>query len=265
MKLQDGSFEIISFFGIMGLCIRLNVDFIMSGHSQFHNIMYRKGAQDAKRAKIFAKISREITVSTKMGGSDADTNPRLRAALSLARASNMPKDNIEKAKAKALNSGDNASYDDIRYEGYGPGGVAIIVETLTDNRNRTAPDMRSAFAKFGGSLGETGSVVFSFNRVGHIIYDAIGYDKAMEVAIENGADNVEENDGCVEITMSVESFASVRDAFIKAIGEPIESGLIWAPSVLIPCSDETKTTLMKLIDVLEDNDDVQRVFHNMQS
>ncbi|MDR1476266.1 MAG: YebC/PmpR family DNA-binding transcriptional regulator [Holosporales bacterium] len=237
----------------------------MSGHSQFKNIMYRKGAQDAKRAKMFAKIAREITVAAKVGGCDAGANPRLRAALSLARENNMPKDNVERAVSKATGPDDGASFDEVRYEGYGPGGVAIIVESLTDNRNRTASEVRSAFSKFGGNLGETGSVSFSFNRVGHLVYQKIpeGFVKAFDFASEVGADNVEEFEDMVEITSSIGSFADVRDAFIKEFGDPIESGLIWSPNVLVQCSDETKSTLQKLIDLLEDSDDVQKVFHNI--
>jgi YebC/PmpR family DNA-binding regulatory protein len=238
----------------------------MAGHSQFHNIMYRKGAQDAKRAKMFAKIAREITVATKLGGDDASANPRLRAALSLARENNMPKDNIERAMAKAATDVNAVNYDDVRYEGYGPGGIAIIVETLTDNRNRTAAEVRSAFTKFAGNLGETGSVVFSFSRIGHMLYDAIpgGLDKALEFAIEAGADNVEEFEAnCVEITTSVESFSDVREAFVKKFGAPVESGLIWKPVTYVACTEDTKSTLMKLLDILEDNDDVQNVFHNL--
>jgi YebC/PmpR family DNA-binding regulatory protein len=227
--------------------------------------MYRKGAQDAKRAKVFAKIAREITVSTKIGGSDPNSNPRLRSALSLARENNMPKDNIERAMAKAASTTDGANYEDVRYEGYGPGGVAIIVETLTDNRNRTASDVRSAFTKMGGNLGETGSVSFSFDKIGSLVYKKIsgGFDKAFEFAIEAGADNVEEFEEFMEVSTSVDCFAAIRDAFSKEFGEPVESGLIWVPKVYTPCSEETKGTLIKLIDILEDNDDVQKVFHNL--
>ncbi|MDR2598175.1 MAG: YebC/PmpR family DNA-binding transcriptional regulator [Holosporales bacterium] len=237
----------------------------MSGHSQFKNIMYRKGAQDARRAKVFAKIAREITVAAKIGGDDSSANPRLRAALALARENNMPKDNVERAIAKALGPDDGSNFDEVRYEGYGPSGVAIIVETLTDNRNRTASEVRSAFSKFGGNLGETGSVSFSFNRIGHLIYQKIrgGFEKAFDFAIDAGADNVEEFDDMVEIVSSVESFADVRDAFVREFGDPIESGLIWRPTVLVQCPDETKATIQKLVDILEDNDDVQKVFHNI--
>lgn len=238
----------------------------MSGHSQFKNIMYRKGAQDAKRAKLFAKIAREITVASKLGGNDATANPRLRAALALARENNMPKDNIDRAISKALGNDGATNYEDVRYEGYGPGGVAIIVEALTDNRNRTASEVRSAFSKFGGNLGETGSVSFSFQKVGHMIYKGIpgGFDKAFEFAIESGAENVEElEDDFIEITTTVEAFASVRDNFVRNFGDPVESGVIWVPNNYVDCPQNTKETLMKLVDVLEDNDDVQKVFYNL--
>ena len=238
----------------------------MSGHSQFHNIMYRKGAQDAKRAKMFAKIAREITVAAKLSGDDPNSNPRLRAALAVARENNMPKDNIERAIAKATSTTDSANYENVRYEGYGPAGIAIIVETLTDNRNRTAAEIRSAFTKMGGNLGEMGSVSFLFNRIGHLVYTTIpgGYEKAFEFAIEVGADNVEEFDDCTEVTSSVEAFAAVRDAFVKKFGDPAESGLVWIPSTRTSCSEDAKATLTKLLDILEDNDDVQKVFHNLE-
>ena len=238
----------------------------MSGHSQFHNIMYRKGAQDAKRAKMFAKIAREITVASKLSGDDPNSNPRLRAALAVARENNMPKDNIERAIAKATSTTDSANYESVRYEGYGPAGVAIIVETLTDNRNRTAAEVRSAFTKMGGSLGEMGSVAFLFDRIGHLVYTAIpgGYDEAFNFAVEVGADNVEEFDECTEITCSVDAFASVREAFVKKFGDPSESGLIRVPTTYTACSEEAKVTLTKLLDLLEDNDDVQNVFHNLE-
>ncbi len=238
----------------------------MAGHSQFKNIMYRKGAQDAKRAKMFAKIAREITVATKLGGSDATANPRLRAALASAREQNMPKDNIERAMAKAIGGDDTAIYEEVRYEGYGPGGVAIIVESLTDNRNRTASEVRSAFSKLGGNLGETGSVSFSFNRVGSLIYPKFvaSFDKFFEYAIEVGADNVVEFDEYIQITCAIDSFAIIRDAFVKKFGDPAESGLVWIPNVYAQCPEENKATLIKLIDILEDNDDIQRVFTNLE-
>ncbi|MDR0744586.1 MAG: YebC/PmpR family DNA-binding transcriptional regulator [Holosporales bacterium] len=239
----------------------------MAGHSQFKNIMYRKGAQDAKRAKTFAKIAREITVAAKLGGTDATANPRLRAALSLARENNMPKDNVDRAISKAHGNDDSSNFEDVRYEGYGPSGVAIIVEGLTDNRNRTASEIRSIFTKYGGSLGESGSVSFSFERVGHLIYQNIsgGFDKAFEFAIDSGADNVDDlGDGIVEVITNVEAFSSVRDDFVKKFGDPIESGLIWIPKNYINCSESAKETLVKLIETLEDNDDVQKVFHNIE-
>ncbi|MDR3030805.1 MAG: YebC/PmpR family DNA-binding transcriptional regulator [Holosporales bacterium] len=236
----------------------------MAGHSQFKNIMYRKGAQDAKRARLFAKIAREITVASKLGGTDVTANPRLRTALSFARENNMPKDNVDRAISKSLGN-DMTNYEDVRYEGYGPGGVAIIVEALTDNRNRTASEIRSAFSKFGGNLGESGSVAFSFERVGRLIYQNIpgGFEKAFEFTIDSGADNVvEHGEGFVEIITSVDSFALIRDNFIKKFGDPIESGLVWLPNAYASCAESVKETLLKLIDILEDNDDVQKVFHN---
>ena len=238
----------------------------MSGHSQFHNIMFRKGAQDAKRAKMFAKIAREITVATKIGGSDPNSNPRLRAALAMGRENNMPKDNIERAIAKAAGPEGDTNYDDVRYEGYGPGGIAIIVESLTDNRNRTAADVRSVFTKFGGNLGEIGSVSFSFDHKGHLLYDRnIGdFDKVFEFAIESNAENAEEDGELIEIVSSIEDFASMREKFIKKFGDPRESGLIWIPQNYIACADNTRESILKMIDLLEDNDDVQKVFNNME-
>jgi YebC/PmpR family DNA-binding regulatory protein len=238
----------------------------MSGHSQFKNIMYRKGAQDSKRAKVFAKIAREITVATKLGGDDPTANPRLRSALASAREQNMPKDNIERAMAKASSAGNTENYEEVRYEGYGPGGVAIIIETLTDNRNRTASEIRSSFSKLGGTLGETGSVAFSFQRVGSLIYpkSAADFDRFFEFGIEAGAENVEECEDYIDVTCEVDSFASVREAFAKEFKDPVESGLVWVPRTYTACSPDAKSTLMKLVDLLEDNDDVQKVFHNLE-
>jgi YebC/PmpR family DNA-binding regulatory protein len=228
--------------------------------------MYRKGAQDAKRAKMFAKLAREITVAAKLGGSDASSNPRLRSALSSARASNMPKDNVDRAIAKAAGNDGGANYDEVRYEGYGPGGVAVIVESLTDNRNRTASEVRSAFSKFGCSLGESGSVSFSFTRIGTLIYskDQVSLEGAFNFALEAGADDVEKiDDDLIEVTSAVTTFGGVRDSFVKKFGDPIESGLVWRPNVYADCNEESAVTFWKLVDILEDNDDVQRVFHNM--
>ncbi|MDR2458761.1 MAG: YebC/PmpR family DNA-binding transcriptional regulator [Holosporales bacterium] len=239
----------------------------MAGHSQFHNIMYRKGAQDEKRARRFAKLSREITVATKLGGRDPTANPRLRTALAGARENNMPKDNIEKAIAKATSDSNSSNFLDVQYEGRGPDGVAIIVEALTDNRNRTASEVRSAFTKFGGRLGETGSVSCIFNRVGCLLYKSItgGFDTAYEYAIDSGADDIRETDeGWVEVITSAKKFAEVRNAFTTRVGDPVESGLIWVPTSCVQCDENVRATVEKLLDALDDNDDVQRVFHNME-
>lgn len=237
----------------------------MAGHSQFKNIMHRKGAQDAKRAKMFAKITREIMVSVKSGLPDPNFNPRLRAALATARSANMPKDNIDRAMKKALGDEDGATYEEIRYEGYGPGGTAVIVEVLTDNRNRTASEVRAAFSKFGGNLGETGSVGFLFERLGVIRLDkAVGnFDSVFENAVEAGADNLEELDEAYEVSSSVDNFGSVRDNITK-VYDIIEAKIIWRPLNVIACDEETAQKLFKFIDVLEDNDDVQNVYANFE-
>lgn len=236
----------------------------MSGHSQFHNIMYRKGAQDAKRAKAFAKLGREILVAAKLGSADPQSNPRLRAALSAARAENMPKDNIDRILKKAAGPENGESYEEVRFEGFGPGGVAIIVEALTDNRNRTVPEVRSTFSKFGGNLGDVGSVGFMFERIGRLSFakDRTTFDALFEKAVEAGADDVEEEDETFEVSCSVEAFGGVRDFLTENVGDPLKSGLIWNPLNETECNLETMRTLMKLIDVLEDNDDVQKVFSN---
>jgi YebC/PmpR family DNA-binding regulatory protein len=229
--------------------------------------MYRKGAQDEKRARRFAKLSREITVATKLGGKDPTANPRLRTALASARENNMPKDNIEKAIAKAVNDGNSSNFLDVQYEGRGPGGVAIIVEALTDNKNRTASEVRSAFSKFGGRLGETGSVSCIFNHVGCLLYRSItgGFNAAYECAIECDADDVHEtNEGGVEVITSARRFAEVRDIFTTKFGDPVESGLIWMPTSYTTCEEEERAIVERLLDTLDDNDDVQRVFHNME-
>lgn len=235
----------------------------MAGHSQFKNIMYRKGAQDKKRAKIFAKIAREIMVAVKSGIPEASSNPRLRAALASARAANMPKDNIDRAIKKALGGEDDSNFVEVRYEGYGPGGVAIIVEALTDNRNRTASEVRAAFNKHGGSLGETGSVAFSFEHIGYLAFPKnLTFDKIFEEGIEAGAENVEEQDEAIEVTCSTEDFAQVRDHLMEKVGDPTESKLMWRPTNLSAANLDTAKTLMKLVDVLEDLDDVQNVYTN---
>ncbi|CAO3406206.1 YebC/PmpR family DNA-binding transcriptional regulator [Azospirillum largimobile] len=237
----------------------------MAGHSQFKNIMHRKGAQDAKRSKIFNKLAREITVAAKAGLPDPAANPRLRAAILAARAQNMPRDRIDRAiKQGTPGGGDDANYEEVRYEGYGPGGVALIVEALTDNRNRTASEVRSSFTKYGGSLGETNSVSFMFNRVGAIYYpaSAADADAMFEVALEAGADNVESDENGHEVTSTVENFGAVRDALEAKFGGAESARLTWRPLNTVAPSEDAAASLLKLLDVLEDNDDVQVVEGN---
>ena len=236
----------------------------MAGHSQFKNIMHRKGAQDAKRARIFAKLIREITVSARQGLPDPASNPRLRAALTAARQANMTRDTIERAVKKAAGAGGNDDYQEVRYEGYGPAGVAMIVETLTDNRNRTAGDVRSAFAKNGGALGETNSVGFLFNRLGVIRYPlaVATADDMLEAAIEAGAENVESDDEAHEVTCAVEDFFGVRDALEAKFGAPETAKLDWRPTMEVTLDEDKAKSLLKLLDQLEDNDDVQNVYAN---
>jgi len=237
----------------------------MAGHSQFKNIMHRKGGQDAKRAKIFNKLAREITVAAKMGLPDPAMNPRLRAAIIAARQKNMPKDRIDRA-IKSGEAADTANYESVRYEGYGPGGVAIIVEALTDNRNRTAPEIRTAFSKAGGALGETNSVSFMFQRLGVITYPlAAGSADAMfETAAEAGADNVDTDENEHEITTTVENFSAVRDALEEKFGSASSSALEWRPLTMSAPTPDQAESLFKLVDVLEDNDDVQTVAVNAE-
>ena len=237
----------------------------MAGHSQFKNIMHRKGRQDKVKSKLFGKLAREITVSAKLGLPDPAMNPRLRAAMLAARAENMPKDNIDRAIKKAL-GGDAENYDEIRYEGYGPGGVAVIVEALTDNRNRAASDIRSMFTKSGGNLGETGSVAFMFDRTGIIEYDAkVGSDDAMlEAAIDAGADDVASSENGHEIYASKETFRDVAKALEAKFGEARKAALTWKPQNTVPVDDETGEKLLKLIDLLNEHDDVQNVYANSE-
>lgn len=233
----------------------------MAGHSQFKNIMHRKGAQDAKRGKIFTKIIREITVAAK-ANPDPDSNPRLRSAIYAARKENMPKDNVDRAIKKATGGDDDANFEEMRYEGYGPAGVAVIVDALTDNRNRTASEVRAAFTKHGGNLGEMNSVSFMFTHVGFFQYpkSAGSEDKMFEIALEVGAEDVKQLDDVYDIVCLHEHFHHVRDAIVKALGEPVESGLRWDPKNMTAINDvDTAQKLMKLIDALEDNDDVQTV------
>ncbi|MBN9595094.1 MAG: YebC/PmpR family DNA-binding transcriptional regulator [Afipia sp.] len=237
----------------------------MAGHSQFKNIMHRKGKQDAMRSKMFGKLAREITVAAKLGTPDPAMNPRLRLAITAARAENMPKDNIERAIKKAIGS-DGENYDEMRYEGYGPGGVAVIVEALTDNRNRAASDIRSYFTKSGGNLGETGSVSFMFDRVGVIEYDAkVASDDAMlEAAIDAGADDVASSEDGHEVLASPETYRDVAKALEGKFGEARKAALIWKPQNTITVDDETGEKLFKLLDLLNEHDDVQNVYANFE-
>jgi len=237
----------------------------MAGHSQFKNIMHRKGRQDAIRSKIFSKLAREITVAAKSGMPDPNMNPRLRLAIQNAKAESMPKDNIQRAINKAT-GGDADNYEEVRYEGYGPGGVAVIVEALTDNRNRSASNVRAAFTKAGGALGETGSVSFMWDRVGEIFYPAAAgsADKVMEAAIEAGAEDVESDDEGHTIYCGFEDLNDVSKAMETALGEAESVKLIWKPQNNVPVDEERAQSLMKLVAVLEDDDDVQNVYANFE-
>ena len=236
----------------------------MAGHSKFKNIMHRKGRQDAKRGKIFTKLIRELTVAAKSGLPDPDMNPRLRTAIAAARAANMPGDTMNRAVKKGSGGDDDTAYEEIRYEGYGPGGVAIIVEVLTDNRNRAASDVRAAFTKGGGALGETGSVSFMFERVGMVVYPAgaASADEMFEAALEAGASNVESSGSGHEVTCSPDDFSAVRDALEAKFGGAEEARLDWKPQTTVPVDEAAAETLLKLLDALDDNDDVQRVAAN---
>ncbi|KQX40467.1 transcriptional regulator [Devosia sp. Root436] len=237
----------------------------MAGHSHAKNIMHRKGKSDAVRSKIFSKLAREITVAAKLGMPDPAFNARLRLAVVNARAQSMPRDNIERAIKKAMGS-DGENYDEIRYEGYGPGGVAIIVEALTDNRNRTASNIRSYFSKNGGAMGETNSVGFMFDKVGEITYPAKAgsEDKVMEAAIEAGADDVESDEEGHYITTTFEAMVEVAAALEKTLGEAESVKAIWKPQTNTPIDAEKGATLMKLISTLEEDDDVQNVYSNFE-
>lgn len=238
----------------------------MAGHSQFKNIMYRKGAQDAKRAKIFTKLIRELTTAARAGLPDPDGNPRLRAAINAARNANMPKDTIERAIKRGSGDADGENYEEIRYEGYGPGGVAIIVEALTDNRNRTASEIRAAFSKYGGNLGESNSVSFLFDRKGVIRYPlkAASAEAMFDAALEAGAENVESDAEVHEVTCAPDDFSTVRDTLEARFGAPEEARLSWRPLTTVAVDGDTAQTLFKLLDVLEDNDDVQTVSANFE-
>jgi len=237
----------------------------MAGHSQFKNIMFRKGKQDKERSKLFAKLSREITVAAKSGLPDPAHNPRLRTAIIAAKAESMPKDNIERAISKAV-GGQGENYDEVRYEGRGPGGVALIVETMTDNRNRTSADVRAAFSKYGGAMGETGSVSFMFDHVGVITYPlSKGSEDAMlEAALDCGASECVSTAEGHEFLTSMEDFASVRDALEAKLGAPASAAIVWRPQNMVAVNDEAGESLIKLVEVLDDHDDVQNVYGNYE-
>ena len=236
----------------------------MAGHSQFKNIMFRKGRQDKERSKLFSKLSREITVAAKSGLPDPNHNPRLRSAILAAKAESMPKDNIERAIKKAI-GGDADNYDEVRYEGRGPGGTAIIIEALTDNRNRTSADVRATFSKYGGQMGETGSVSFMFDHVGVIAYPKEkGSDDAMlEAALEAGADECLSGE-VHEFITSPGNFLIVREALEKALGAPLSAGITWRPQNMVSVADDAGESLIKMIEVLDDHDDIQNVYGNYE-
>jgi YebC/PmpR family DNA-binding regulatory protein len=236
----------------------------MAGHSQFKNIMHRKGAQDARRARAFAKLIREITVAARAGLPDPAANPRLRAAVLAAMKSNMTRDTVDRAIKKAAGAGQGEDYVEVRYEGYGPAGVAVIVEALTDNRNRTASDIRAAFSKHGGALGETNSVSFLFSRLGVVRYAAAvaSAEDMLEAAIEAGAENVDSDAELHDVTCTLEDFFAVRDALEARFGAPEEAKLDWRPTTTVTLDEERAASVLKLIDALDDNDDVQNVYAN---
>jgi YebC/PmpR family DNA-binding regulatory protein len=237
----------------------------MAGHSQFKNIMHRKGRQDAQRSKLFSKLAREITVAAKMGTPDPAMNPRLRAAILAARAENMPKDNIQRAINKA-SGGEAENYEEIRYEGYGPGGAAVIVEAMTDNRNRTASDVRSVFTKAGGNLAETGAVAFMFDHVGVIEFDAkaADADTMLDAAIEAGADDVESDENGHTVYCEQSALGEVTKTLEGRFGEPRKSALTWKPQNAVAVDDEAGEKLVRLVEAPEDHDDVQNVYGNFE-
>ena len=238
----------------------------MAGHSKFKNIQHRKGAQDKKRAQLFAKLGREITVAAKLGGGDPDMNPRLRLAMQTARVQSMPKMNIDNAVKKGTGGGSDDDYVAMRYEGYGAGGVAVIVECLTNNKNRTAGEVRSIFDKNGGNLGATGAVGFMFDRVGEIVYPAAKgtSDAIFEAAVEAGAADAESDSEAHVIICAPDDFAAVREALVMKFGEPDKSGLAWKPNVTATIGEEQAGSVLELIEALEDNDDVQSVTTNFE-
>jgi YebC/PmpR family DNA-binding regulatory protein len=238
----------------------------MAGHSQFKNIMYRKGAQDKKRAKVFTKIIRELTTAARTGLPDPAANPRLRAAVITARQANMPKDTVDRAIRRGSGGEGAEAYEEVRYEGYAPGGVAVIIEALTDNRNRTASEVRAAFAKAGGALGETNSVSFMFERVGEISYPAAvaSADDMLEAVIDAGAENVESDAEQHLVSSTPEDLNTVRDALESRFGPARSARLVWRPRTTAAIDEETATSLFKLLETLEDSDDVQNVYANFE-
>jgi YebC/PmpR family DNA-binding regulatory protein len=237
----------------------------MSGHSKWSTIKHKKGAADAKRGKVFTKILKEITVAARLGGGDVGANPRLRLAVDRAKGCSMPKDNWERAIKKGTGELDGVTYEEVMYEAYGPGGSAILVEAMTDNKNRTTPEIRSYFSRFGGDLGAQGSVAYLFSKQGQIVVEPeISEDKIMEVALEAGADDVVNEDGAWVIKTSPDSYQSVKDAVDAAKLPIIEAKLIMAPSTSVQLAAEKLKSFLKLVDMLEDNDDVQNVWHNAE-
>ena len=238
----------------------------MAGHSQFKNIMHRKGAQDKKRAKVFTKIIRELTTAARVGLPDPAANPRLRAAVQTARQANMPKDTVDRAIKRGAGGAEGEAYEEVRYEGYGPGGVAIIVEALTDNRNRTASDVRAALTKAGGNLGETNSVSFLFDRRGEIVYRAATADaeSMFEAALDAGADDVESGTTDHVVTCAPDDLNAVRDALEKRFGAPESARLVWRAKTATGVEGEAAQALFRLLETLEDSDDVQNVYANFE-
>lgn len=238
----------------------------MAGHSQFKNIMHRKGAQDKKRGKVFTKIIRELTTAAKTGLPDPNANPRLRSAIMAAKEANMPRDTMERAIKRGVGGGEGENYDEVRYEGYGPGGVAVIVEALTDNRNRTASEVRAAFAKAGGNLGESNSVSFLFDHLGQIDYPAgaASADALFEAAAEAGADDVDSGGDEQIVSCAPESLNAVRDKLEAKFGPARSARLVWKAKAAAPIGSEDAAALFKLLEALEDSDDVQTVFANFE-
>jgi YebC/PmpR family DNA-binding regulatory protein len=237
----------------------------MAGHSKFKNIMFRKGRQDKIRSKLFSKLSRDITLAAKQGVADPTANSRLRIAIANAKAESMPKDNIDRAIKKAQ-GGEADTYEEIRYEGFGPGGVGLIVEVLTDNRNRAAANVRAVFTKYGGALGETGSVAFMFDRMGQVVYPAetASEDEIMEAAIEAGADDVESDEETHTIYTAFEDLNAVAESLEQRFGPAKSTGVVWRPKSTTPVSGDQAAGLMKLVDALDDDDDVQNVYANYE-